>query len=49
MSVAQIVGLLSPVAMHFIVIFGGEFYSANCMYVPNISRSSLASRDGTLH
>ena len=26
-----VMGLLSPVAMHFIVIFGGEFYSGNCM------------------
>ena len=31
MFLPQIVGLLSPVAMHFIVIFGGEFFSANCM------------------
>mmetsp|Transcript_17525 Transcript_17525/g.48441 ORF Transcript_17525/g.48441 Transcript_17525/m.48441 type:complete len:360 (-) Transcript_17525:847-1926(-) len=26
-----VLGLLAPVAMHFIVIFGGEFYSGNCM------------------
>ena len=26
-----IIGLLAPVAMHFIVFFGGEFYSGNCM------------------
>uniref|UniRef100_A0A7S0WA65 Formate/nitrite transporter n=1 Tax=Hemiselmis tepida TaxID=464990 RepID=A0A7S0WA65_9CRYP len=25
--------LLAPVAMHFIVIFGGEFYSGNCMFM----------------
>lgn len=24
---------LAPVAMHFIVIFGGEFYSGNCMFM----------------
>jgi hypothetical protein len=29
-----IIGLLSPVAMHFIVFFGGEFYSGNCMCAP---------------
>ncbi len=26
-----IIGLLAPVAMHFIVFFGGEFFSGNCM------------------
>ena len=28
----MVIGLLAPVAMHFIVIFGGEFYSGNCMW-----------------
>jgi len=27
-----IIGLSAPVAMHFIVVFGGEFYSGNTMY-----------------
>jgi formate/nitrite transporter FocA (FNT family) len=27
-----VVGAVAPVAMHFIVIFGGEFYSGNCMF-----------------
>jgi formate/nitrite transporter FocA (FNT family) len=28
-----IVAFLAPVAMHFIVVFGGEFYSGNTMYM----------------
>ena len=30
-------GLFAPVAMHFIVIFGGEFYSGNCMCVCRVT------------
>lgn len=29
----MMLALLAPVAMHFIVVFGGEFYSGNCMYM----------------
>mmetsp|Transcript_16093 Transcript_16093/g.39163 ORF Transcript_16093/g.39163 Transcript_16093/m.39163 type:complete len:422 (+) Transcript_16093:140-1405(+) len=28
-----ILALFAPVAMHFIVVFGGEFYSGNCMFM----------------
>mmetsp|Transcript_26287 Transcript_26287/g.51224 ORF Transcript_26287/g.51224 Transcript_26287/m.51224 type:complete len:424 (+) Transcript_26287:111-1382(+) len=27
-----VLSLFAPVAMHFIVVFGGEFFSGNCMY-----------------